>query len=238
MKAYLLATSIWHVIDRTITHPAAGDAGLAAWVTSDDMAQGNIMLQLAVPIHNQVGVTSADTWGNLLAAFGTVGISHFYRDLKSLVSFKISGGQNPAAEIKWFGMHLQRLTAANIAIPDNIVGMLILVALPAEWNHIATIYLWGKMAIGQVLSTEVWQAIVAKFDQTNSRDWQQAHRISAIKRKGEHPCYFKQDSADRLSKAEGDHAGSSEKKTWHGGKKNKGKGRSLPLSTPSLLLPQ
>ena len=143
-------------------------------------------------------------------------------------------------------MHLQRLTATNVAIPNNITGMLILVALPAKWDHIAAIYLQGKMAIGQVLSTEVQQAIVAKFDQTNSRDWQQAHRIGAIKRKGEHPCYFKQGSADKPSKAKGNHSGNSEKKTRCGGKRNKGKGRAavavlkpnpFTLATSATLAP-
>ena len=141
MKAYLLATGIWCVIDGMITCPHVGDAGFAAWVMSDEMAQGNIMLQLAVPIRNQVGATSADTWANFLAAFGTVGISHIYGDFNSHVSFKISGSQNPTPEMEQFGMHLQRLTAINVAIPDNIVGMLILMALPAKWDHIATIYL-------------------------------------------------------------------------------------------------
>ena len=85
IKAYLLATSVWCIVDGTITCPPVGDAGLATWVTSDDMAQSNITLWLAVPIYNQVGATSADTWANLLAAFGMVGISCIYRDFKSLV---------------------------------------------------------------------------------------------------------------------------------------------------------
>ena len=225
MKAYLLATGIWCIVDEMITCPPVGDAGFATQVMSDDMAQGNITWWLAVPICNQVRVTSTDTWANLLAAFGTVGISCIYGDFKSLVSFKISGGQNPTAKMEQFGMHLQRLTATNVAIPDNIVGMLILAALPAKWDHIAPIYPQGKTAIEQDSSTEVQQAIVANFDQTNSGDWQQAHRISAIQRKGEHPRYSKQGSTDKPSKAEGNHAGSSKKKTRCGGKKNKGKGR-------------
>ena len=200
-------------------------------------------------IHNQVGATSAATWTNLRMHFGTVGVSRIYGDFKALVSFKISGTQNPSAEIERFSMHQQQLVAHGVNLPDRIIGMIILAALPAKWDHVAAIYLQGKNDIVTVTSVEVWQAIVAEFDQTYSGERQQVHRISAIKRKGEHPKYKGSALTNKSSTAEGDQCPSgSSKKTRHSSRKGKGKGRAhladrspspnpFTLAAPATLVP-
>ena len=103
--------------------------------------------------------------------------------------------------------------------------MMLLAALFARWDHVTAIYLQGKAQIVDVTSVQVWHAIIAEYDQTISGDRQQVHRISTIKRKGEHPKYKGSAPTNKSSKAEGDQhpSGSSHKKTRHGGHKGKGR---------------
>ena len=56
----------------------------------------------------------------------------------------MSGSQHPRAEIEQFNMHLQRLQSNQVNIPDSIAGMMILLALPARWDHVSAIYLQSK----------------------------------------------------------------------------------------------
>ena len=240
MKAFLQASGLWRIVNRSHTRPAAAGANQQAWDLSDDMAQGHFTLRLSHNICNEVGATSTDTWTNLQTHFGTVKVSHIYGDFKSPVSFKISGSQSPQAKIKRFGTHLQRLAAHNVIIPDNIIGMMFLAALPARWDHVVAIYLQGKAQIVDVTSVQVRHAMIAKYDQTISRDRQQAHYISAIKRKGEHPKYKGSALTNKSSKAEGNQhpSGSSHKKTRHGGCKGKGQAHIAdhsPSPNPSIM---
>ena len=79
----------------------------------------------------------------------------------------IATGDSPlltGAEIEKFNMHLQRLKSNQVNIPDSVAGMMVLLALPAKWNHVSAIYLQNKTAIRQVSLSEVHQAIVAEFD--------------------------------------------------------------------------
>ena len=104
--------------------------------------------------------------------------------------FRISGSQHPGAEIEWFDMHLQRLKSNQVDIPDSILGMMVLSALPAKWDHVSAIYLQNKTAIGQMSLSEVHQAVVAEFDRTSGSNQQHAHCITMVKRKGERTEWF------------------------------------------------
>ena len=84
------------------------------------------------------------------------------------MSFKLSSTQHPAAKIEHFNTSLQRLVANDIDFPDNIVGLMYLSSLPAKWDHVTAIYLQGKNAITEITSVGVCQAILAKFERTET----------------------------------------------------------------------
>src|SRR5271168_552906 len=132
-----------------------------------------------------------------------------------------------------FSMHQQRLVSHNVVIPDNIVGMMLLAALPTRWDHVSAIYLQGKTNITAVTSAGVRQAIVAEFDRTNSGDRQQAHKISAIKRKGEHPSWKGKAPANKSSTADDEPRPSSHKKKVRRSQKGKGKHAHVAERSPS-----
>ena len=143
----------------------------------------------------------------------------------------ISGSQHPSAEIEWFNMHLQRLKSNQVNIPDSIMGMMVLSALPAKWDHVSAIYLQNKTAIGQVSLSEVRQAVVAEFDRTSGSNQQHAHHITAVKRKGEHPKYKSAQNSNHSSAAQGEQGSSSKKKNCN--KKSKGKGKAHSAILPN-----
>ena len=102
--------------------------------------------------------------------------------------------------------------------------MLLLEALRSKWDHVATIYLQGKTAHTTIDYTEVQNAIIAEYDRTGTVRGQQqhVHKISAVKRKGEHPSFTQQRSYSNTPKAQGEGRASSSKKKP---KKSKGKGK-------------
>ena len=118
--------------------------------------------------------------------------------------------------------------------------MLLLGALPSKWDHVAAIYLQGKTAHADIDYTEVRNTIIAEFDRTGTNPGQQqhAHKISAMKRKGDHHLFSQQRSNTNAPKARNDGRATSNKKKP---KKSKGKGKqahfieSEPAPTPFSL---
>ena len=86
-------------------------------------------------------------------------------------------------------------------------------------------YLQGKTAHTQIDYTEVRNAIIAEYDRTGSVEGQQqhAHKISTVKRKGEHPSFSQQRSYSNAHKAKDEGRASSSKKK--SSTKSKGKGK-------------
>ena len=232
MTAFLRSQGLWRIVNGTATCPDETTSLDTAnkWDMSDNMAQGQMTLCLDPTIHNQVGATSTTTWTNLANAFGITGVSKVFGDFHALIQFRMSGSQHPSAEIEWFNMHLQRLKSNQVNIPDSVMGLMVLSALLAKWDHVSAIYLQGKTTIGQVSLSEVYQAVVAEFDRTGSGNQQHTHCITAVKRKGEHPKYKGAQQSNHSSAAQGEQGGSSKKKNHN--KKNKGKGKANSTICP------
>ena len=76
--------------------------------------------------------------------------------------------RHPAAEISHFNTHNQHLVASGVTFSSYILGMLLLGALPSKWDHVATIYLQGKIAHTDIDYTEVRNAIIAEYDRTGT----------------------------------------------------------------------
>ena len=129
---------------------------------------------------------------------------------------------------------------SGVTLSGYILGMLLLGALPSKWDHVAAIYLQGKIAHTNIDYTEVKNAIIAEYDRTGSVGEQQqhAHKISAVKRKDDHPSFSQQRNYNNAPKAKDEGRASSNKKKP---KKSKGKGKQAhfvehePTPTPFSL---
>ena len=204
------------------------------------MANGAIELRCSLNIQDLIGKTSAVMWTALSTAFGATGVSCLFGDFKAVTQFRFSGMQHPVAEISRFNTHNQRLVASGVTLSGYILGMLLLGALPSKWDHVVAIYLQGKTAHTNIDYTEVRNAIIAEYDRTGTvgGQLQHAHKISAVKRKGDHPSFSQQRSNTNTSKARDDGWATSNKKKP---KKSKGKGKQAhfvehePAPTPFSL---
>src|SRR6202522_4322494 len=119
--------------------------------------------------------------------------------------------------------------------------MLLLKAIPKEWDTVAQMYCNG-MQMANVTFDGVWDAIMVEFEHT-ARPAQLAHqadKISAVKRKGQSPRFKEQrktNSAPRPA-TEAPHGESSVKRTRKGGKQEKArKARAAHNIVSSVFVP-
>ena len=106
--------------------------------------------------------------------------------------------------MSWFNTYVEQLKAGGVEYSDYMLEILLLNALLPKWDHIAAMYLHGKTHHTTINYTAVRNAIVAEYDRTSTSAGtsQHAHKISAVKRRGEHPSFRQQTGANQ-PKAEG-----------------------------------
>jgi hypothetical protein len=129
--------------------------------------------------------------------------------------------ENPEIRIQKIWTILECLQANGCNLSPYLEGMLLLKAIPKEWDTVAQIYCNG-MQMANVTFDGVWNAIMAEFEQTAcpAQLAHQADKISAVKCKGASPCFNEQrknNSAPRPA-TEAPHVESSSKRTRKGGK--------------------
>ena len=92
--------------------------------------------------------------------------------------------------------------------------MILLSAIPDEWDHVAAYYMQTCTAVANVSFDAIRKAILAEFDRSGGSCNDQTHvadKITAIKRKGKPPNFSKQKGANNNSPAN-DEAGPSSSK--------------------------
>ena len=223
MCAYLHSVGLWLIVSGA-TVALTDLVELQKWTLSDSMANGAIELRCSLNIRDLITVTSTAMWTALFNSFGVTGVSRLFGDFKAVTQFHFSGTQHPAAEISRFNTHNQCLVAPGVTLLGYILGMLLLKALPSKWDHVAAIYLQGKTAHTNIDYTEVQNAIIAEYNRTGTVRGQQqhVHKISTVKRKGEHPSFSQQRNYSNTPKAQGEERASLKKKKP---KKSKRKGK-------------
>ena len=226
MKGYLQLKGWGRIVDGTITRPAAQGADQTAWDNADEMALGCITLKLA---HNMrtgmVGATSALTWTALQTTFARSSVSAVYQDFKAAIRMKV-GTSNPAKDITKLFTHLERLKANGVTIPDYVQGMMLLNAIPDDWDHVAAYYVQTTTAIANVSFTAIRTAILAEHDRLGGTRQNQSHiadKISAVKRKGQSPRFSNQSRANHEPASS--EAGPSNPNKKKRGARGKGKGK-------------
>jgi gag-polypeptide of LTR copia-type len=183
-----------------------------------------ISMRLSTNLRTLFGTTSAAMWMNLEQCYGVPHFTGIYKDYELVHSIKLSVGENPEIRIQKIWTILERLRANGCILNNYLQGMLLLKAIPKEWDTVAQIYCSG-MQMANVTFDGVQDAIMAEFART-ARPAQLAHqadKISVVKRKGESPCFKEQRKSNSAphSAAEAPHGESSVKRTRKGGKREK-----------------
>src|SRR6202789_2635111 len=181
-------------------------------------------LRLSTNLRTLIGTLSAATWTNLDQRYGVPHFTGIYKDYELVHSIRLTSGENPEIRIQKIWTILERLRANGCVLSNYLQGMLLLKAIPKEWDTVAQMYCNG-MQMANVTFDGVRDAIMAEFERT-ARPAQLAHqadKISAVKRKGQSPRFKEQrksNSAPRPA-TEAPHGESSIKRTRKGGKREK-----------------
>ena len=101
------------------------------------MAHGTILLHVnpLVAVLANSSLTAKAIWEVLHAAFGTTGHSAIFANFKNVISKKISIG-NPTLDIMEMNESFQHLMAATIVIPEVVQAMILLNAIPKEYDGV------------------------------------------------------------------------------------------------------
>jgi hypothetical protein len=179
-------------------------------------------MRLSMNLRTLIGTTSAATWTNLEQRYGVPHFTGIYKNYELAHSIKLTAGENPEIRIQKIWTILEHLWANGCVLNNYLQGMLLLKAIPKEWDTIAQMYCNG-MQMANVTFDGVRDAIMAEFEQTAcpAQLAHQADKISAIKRKGASPHFKEQNNSAPRPATDAPQGESSSKRTRKGGKREK-----------------
>ena len=196
------------------------------WDESDLQVNSLIALRLSPNLRTHLGTTSALTWTSLNTTFGQPHFTTIFGEFTEALRVRLSPTHNPQVKIQRLWTILECLRANGCILSDYLQGMILLRAIPKEWDNIASMYC-NAMTMANITFVGVRDAIVAEFER-RAKPAQVAHfadRLSAVKRKGKSPSFKEQQkkysNAPKAPDSDAPQAGSSKKRTRRGGKKEK-----------------
>jgi len=236
MTAFLRSQGLWNIVKAIKGNPPELDPATSKpeqlivhakerldWSNRDDQALGAISLRLSPNLMNHIGTTAYRTWKNLEDTFGKPGPAMIYADFRQAINFKLSGG-NPAPEIARLFTFFARLKANKSEVNEFQQTMILMNALLAKWDHIASAYMLDNSEIGEYKFINLQNAICGEWErQIGSRTQQRADKLSAVKRKGKSPQYKDQKQKANKPKATDHSEEPQHKQGKRGQRKSKGK---------------
>jgi hypothetical protein len=183
-----------------------------------------ISMWLSTNLRTLIGTTSAATWTNLDQRYSIPHFTWIYKDYELVHSIRLTTGKNSEIRIQKIWTILERLQANRCVLSNHLQGMVLLKAIPKEWDTIVQMYCNG-MQMANITFDGVWDAIMAEFEHTAcpAQLAHQADKISAVKHKGQSPCFKEQRKTNSAPHpaTEAPHGESSVKRTKKGGKREK-----------------
>ena len=93
--------------------------------------------------------TSPLVWTAITMTWSQTGISAIYQDYKAAIRIRV-GMSNPAKDITRLQTHFERLSANNAPFSGYEQGMILLSAIPDEWDHMAAYYMQTCTSVANV----------------------------------------------------------------------------------------
>jgi hypothetical protein len=202
MRAWLLSQGFWQVVSgaelkpvlllqATAAQTTEIGARITAWENKNNQAFGSIVLRLAPSLrqHANAKTTAKQVWELLATDYGVDGPSQAFIDFRMTITIKIPAN-NPSPSILQMADKFQRLTAQNIAIPELVQAMVLLAAMPRDYDSLSstvlltteTSQLTFKLVRDHIVAEHNWRLAVGK-----PRVPHQANKLSMVKRKGANP---------------------------------------------------
>ena len=230
------AGSTWPV-EAITGAPTPAEALLqAAWDKKSEQMQGIIGSRILQMLCPHIGTTCAETWTNLRARFGTLGVSEIAADMYAAYLMKLSLTHNLHPDMERMNMLFECLVVNGVDFDNAVWGIILLNAILKEWSTVAQIYSQLNQTLATTTFLGVRDAIMAKFERAMCPSTLAMHKISAVKCKGKSPMYSEQTKTKSAPpKASSDTpSGAPKKKTRRGGK---GKAKVHAIVSSSLVPP-
>jgi hypothetical protein len=210
MQAYLMSMDLWEYANGDEDQPTLPDAPTneeltahKAWRSANQKALANIVLRVNPIIWVDLdALTATDTvWNRLKLYFDVVQPTTVFKDFKEAISIRIDATKHPLPQINRLQASVHRLSTNGVAIPEIIQVMILLSALPPKWEMLVSI-LCTNYEITNLQLQHVREAVMAQWEAEKSKGkhapqapQQNAHKLSAVKRKRGDPNYKQQRGA-------------------------------------------
>jgi hypothetical protein len=137
-------------------------AAQADWDEIDLQVRSMISMQLSTNLRTLIGTTSMLPWTNLEQCYGVPHFTGIYKDYELAHSIKLSVDENSEIRIQKIWTILERLWANGCDLNNYLQGMLLLKAIPKEWDTVAQMYcnsMQWLMSPLMVYGTPSWQSL-------------------------------------------------------------------------------
>jgi gag-polypeptide of LTR copia-type len=136
---------------------------MADWDEIDLQIKSMIAMRISTNLRTLLGTTSVATWTNLEQCYGVPHFTGIYKDYELAHSIRLTTGENPEIRIEKIWTILECLWANGCVLSNYLQGMLLLKAIPKEWDTVAQLYCNG-MQMANVTFDGVQDAIMAEFE--------------------------------------------------------------------------
>ena len=122
-------------------------------------------------------------------------MSAIFADYQAAISLKVTGGQNLQVEIQQLNTLFECLVVNGMSISDPMQRMILLNALPVEWDSVGMVYLQSTCQLTNVSFQAMREVVMAEFERITHSSTVAMNKISALKRKGKSPAFSEQKCA-------------------------------------------
>ena len=139
MCSLIMVFGVWQYTDQNVTAPAAA-ADLPAHNMNQDQCLRLMTSFCSGVIHqNLMNEGNLNTvWERLHTAYGTPGTAGIFVEFKNIVCMEIKKHDDPATHINEMQSIFSYLAANGLTFPDSAQAMILLSALPNEWEGFAS----------------------------------------------------------------------------------------------------
>ena len=119
------------------------------WEDNNECILGYITLKISAPIQQiTVNITNARTlWNDLATNYSTTRSAGIFMDFQAVTDWKFNDRKDPQTSINELLARINHLTADGLTLPNNIQAMILLKAVPRNWDNFASMILATTAAL-------------------------------------------------------------------------------------------
>ncbi|KAI6143634.1 hypothetical protein BKA82DRAFT_4017380 [Pisolithus tinctorius] len=134
MKAYFQTLSVWPIVNRDLTCPVAGDAGKAAWITSDAFDSK---------------ATAKLKWDDLKSKYGEPNAMTTFMEFQRPICIQIKPKDDIMAKITETTMIMAAVQGQGIDLNDKIKALILVHSMSQAWEQ-APVNILSSIAANQL----------------------------------------------------------------------------------------